>query len=420
MDTKKNIEKVLLVVLDLKYESDRWDADILEHELSELTTACGGEVLDVITCHISKPTASHFITKGKLEEIKMLATTGSYDTVIFSHDLKGSQQRNIEEEIQVKTIDRTQLILDIFARNATSLAGKLQVELAQLEYMLPRLSGKGIELSRLGGGIGTLGPGETKLEVDRRRISQRITHLKKGLEEVSLNRQLKRKQRKKNVVPAVTLVGYTNAGKSTLLNTLTDAKQKTKDGLFTTLDSLSRQLVLPNRQKIVLSDTVGFMHQLPHHLIESFKTTLEEVKGGDLLLHVIDVSAAHFQYMYESVNKVLKEMGVKEIPTIFVLNKVDQLDDQAWLGNTVDRFEGAVAISAKNNQGVDVLLDKIIEKLSALYVEIDVDIPIKRMDLVNLAHKEGEVYSVKYYNDRINIRASLPSHLAGKFDNPTQ
>jgi len=267
------------------------------------------------------------------------------------------------------TIDRTQLILDIFSKHAKSSEGKMQVELAQLEYLLPRLVGKGIELSRLGGGIGTLGPGETKLEVDRRRISQRIGKLKKSLTDIGANHQLNRKKRKDKGIPLVSLVGYTNAGKSTLLNTLTQAGQLTRDGLFTTLDSLSRQLTLPNRQKVVISDTVGFMNDLPHHLIEAFKTTLDEVREADLLLHVTDVSNSYFRNMYSSVREVLGELEALDKPTIIVFNKIDKLEDKQWLDDLVNNYDNAVCISASKNENVDELFRKIISLISELFIE---------------------------------------------------
>jgi GTP-binding protein HflX len=291
----------------------------------------------------------------------------------------------------------------------------MQVELAQLEYLMPRLSGKGVELSRLGGGIGTLGPGETKLEVDRRRISQRVDRLKKNLLEVASQRALKRKHRKDKGMPLISLIGYTNVGKSTLLNTLTQAGQVTKDGLFTTLDSLSRQLVLPNHQKVVLSDTVGFMHDLPHHLIESFHATLEEVQEADVLLHVMDVSHPHFRHLQESVEVVLKELEALDKITILVLNKIDKLEDKEWLKGFQKNFDHSVCISAKTGENISGLLDKISEILSSLIVEIDVNVPIDRMDLVSLAHEEGEVLSVKYYAKTINIRATVPKRVAGRF-----
>ena len=280
-------ERVLLVVIDFRKTRD-WPLQDIADELNGLVVSCGGEVVDIVLCKSLDPNPTFLIGEGKVKEIAELCLVKDVDTVIFSQDLKGSQQRNLEEVFDTKTIDRTQLILDIFAKRATSQEGKMQVELAQLAYLLPRLSGKGVELSRPGGGIGTLGPGETKLETDRRRINQRITKLQQELKGVSAARKVKRKKRQENKIPMISLVGYTNAGKSTLLNCLTDAHQETKDGLFTTLDPLSRQYVLPSHQKVIFSDTVGFMHQLPHGLIEAFKATLEEVVESDLLLHVIE------------------------------------------------------------------------------------------------------------------------------------
>ena len=414
--TTKAREKVLVVVVEIRQKVIPWSAEDIRREMEELVFASGGEFVDSIVCRIDKPTASSLIGQGKVEEIANFCMNNPIDTVIFSQDLKGSQQRNLEEVIKKKTIDRTQLILDIFAKRATSPEGKMQVELAQLEYLLPRLVGQGIELSRLGGGIGTSGPGETKLEVDRRRIAVRIALLRSGLKEVATDAALKRKKRKDQGVPLVSLVGYTNAGKSTLLNTLTDAHQVTKDGLFTTLDSLSRQLTLSNHQKIVLSDTVGFMHELPHHLIAAFRATLEEVQEADLLLHVLDVSHPQFRQYYDSVIDVLKELRAFDKPTIYVLNKIDKLEDVHWLKNFQENFDHCVSISAKTGKNIDGLLTKISELLSPGFVEINVEVPIARMDLVHLAHKEGEVLSIKYYNDRINIRASVPISLVGKFN----
>ena len=288
-----------------------------------------------------------------------------------------------------------------------------RVELAQLQYLLPRLVGKGIALSRLGGGIGTLGPGETKLEVDRRRISERISKLKKELHEVGESRALKRRKRKEKGVPMISLVGYTNAGKSTLLNILTEADQVTRDGLFTTLDPLSRKLVLSNNIQVVLSDTVGFMHKLPLHLIESFKATLEEVVEADLLLHVLDVSHPRYRNLYDSVLEVLKELGADRKPTITVLNKIDKLEDASWLKELAKTFEFPVEVSARTGENLEGCVGAIEQKLAALIVNIDIFIPIDRMDLVNEAHNEGQVFFVKYYNDCIHMRAALPKKLAG-------
>lgn len=416
IENQEAAEKVLLAVVDFKKNDARWTIEESINEMKELIVACGGEVVDHVMCVTKKPTAGFLIGEDKANSIAQLCVISGIDTVIFSHDLKGSQQRNLEDILKVKTIDRTQLILDIFAKHASSKEGKMQVELAQLEYLLPRLVGRGIELSRLGGGIGTLGPGETKLEIDRRRISQRITRLKKDLNGVAAKRALTRKQRRDKGVPVLSLVGYTNAGKSTLLNCLTDAGQITRDGYFTTLDSLSRQLILPNHQKVIISDTVGFMHDLPHRLIEAFHATLEEIKEADLLLHVVDVSHPNFRHLRDSVDDVLKELEAFDKSTILVFNKIDRLKDKQWLEELQENFDHVVCLSAKTGDNIDQLYNEISEMLSSLVVEINVDVPISRMDLVNLAHEEGQVYSVKYYAKTINIRASVPKHIAGRFE----
>ncbi len=415
INNQKDDENVLLVVVDFKKNNLLRTIEESLNEMKELIKACGGNVIEHIVCAADKPSAKYLISEYKVKNIVNLCGDNNIDTVIFSHDLKGSQQRNLEDMIKVKTIDRTQLILDIFAKHASSKEGKMQVELAQLEYLLPRLVGKGIELSRLGGGIGTLGPGETKLEIDRRRISQRISRLKGNLNGVSAKRALTRKQRRDKGIPVLSLVGYTNVGKSTLLNALTEAGQITRDGYFTTLDSLSRQLILPNHQKVILSDTVGFMHNLPHHLIEAFHATLEEVQEADLLLHVVDVSHPHFRHLIESVEVVLKELKSFNKATIFVLNKIDKLKDKQWLEAFQRNFDHAVCLSAKTGEGIENLQNKISELLSSLVVEINVNVPINRMDLVSLAHEEGEVYSIKYYAKTINIRGTVPRHIAGRF-----
>lgn len=414
LNTKEHKENVLIVVVDYKSDRHSWNAEDICEEMKELVSACSGEVVESMICRIDKPTARYLIGEGKVDEIVNVCSMMDIDTVIFSHDLKGGQQRNLEEKIQAKTIDRTQLILDIFARHATSKEGKMQVELAQLEYLLPRLVGKGIELSRLGGGIGTLGPGETQLEIDRRRIDVRIDLLKKSLKEVTASRSITRKQRKSRGVPTVSLVGYTNAGKSTLLNCLTQAGQKTRDGLFTTLDSLSRKMTLPNNQKIVLSDTVGFMHNLPHHLIESFKATLEEVSEADVLLHVLDVSNENFKYLQESVEVVLKELKAHEKPTIMVLNKIDRVKSVQDIEFFAKNFDHSVCISASESTNIDGLYKEIENVLSKFILEVDVQIPIDRMDLVNRVHKEGQVLSIKYYDTTINIRACVSQELCGQ------
>ncbi len=407
-------EKVLLTVVTFK-KSGPWSDEDIADEMKQLVKTCGGQVMDTVFCHLDAPTAPTYISKGKVEEIATLCSASGVDTVILSCDLKGSQQRNLEDAFGVKTIDRTQLILDIFARHAKSNEGKMQVELAQLEYLLPRLVGKGIELSRLGGGIGTMGPGETKLEVDRRRIFDRIAKLKHDLKDVTSSREVKRKKRQNDQIPMISLVGYTNAGKSTLLNTLTNAGTITHDGLFTTLDSLTRHYVLPSKRKVVFSDTVGFMHDLPHHLIEAFKATLEEVQQADLLLHVIDVSHPNYTNFYQAVETVLEELKVLDKPTVTVFNKIDQLANRVWLKAVASQFPHAVCISAIKGENVDELLERISDMLSDGMEEIDVKIPINRMDLVNLAHKEGDVHMIRYLSKTIHIHATLPKKIAAKF-----
>lgn len=407
-------EKVLIAVVDFKDRRD-WPIEDVAYEMSELARACGGEVVETVRCPADPPTPATLIHKGKVGEIAELVKTTGARTVIFSAELKGHHQRNLEEAFGVNTIDRTQLILDIFARRAKSLEGSLQVELAQLEYRLPRLVGHYDALSRLGGGIGTIGPGETKLEVDRRRIATRIDRIKKELAEVTKSRQLKRKKRQDQHIPLVSLVGYTNAGKSTLLNTLTDAHQATKDGMFTTLDSLARQCVLPNKQKVVFSDTVGFMHELPHNLIEAFKATLEEVQSADLLLHILDVSNPRARNLKDSVDAVLEQLGCSQKPVLLVLNKVDKIEDKGLIDAVARRYSNSVAISATERTNIDELLLKVEHELSNMVVTVDVKLPLNRMDLVHLAHKEGEVVVEEYTDQEIHIVVHLSKHLAGKF-----
>ncbi len=407
-------ERVLLAIVDLKRKNG-WPVAQEVYEMEELVKACQGDVAGKVMCPVATPDSSTFIGKGKVQEIAGLVPVLEANTVVFSTELKGHHQRNLEEQLGVKVLDRTALILDIFARRATSAEGKLQVELAQLQYRLPRLTGQYEGLSRQGGGIGTLGPGETKLESDRRRIGEKIDRIKKELIQVTRSRQIKRKRREGRQVPLVSLVGYTNAGKSTLLNTMTDAGQVTHDGLFTTLDSLSRQCALPNRQRVVFSDTVGFMHDLPHDLIESFKATLEEVQSADLLLHVIDVSNPDLLNFKASVDGVLKQLDALDKPTIVVFNKADQVEDKDALARIQCRFENSVVVSAREKFNIGALLSKIEDQLAARVREVDVLLPMDRMDLVHLAHQQGDVLLEEYTSEGIHLRAFIPVHLAGSF-----
>lgn len=405
------MEKVLLAIVDFKLKGS-WPIEDTAREMAELVKACHGDVAGTLICPASPPAAATLIHSGKVLEVAEQARLLGVQAVIFSEELKGVQQRNLEEIIGIKTIDRTQLILDIFARRAVSQEGKLQVELAQLAYRLPRLAGNYDDLSRQGGGIGTLGPGETKLEVDRRRIGDRIDRLKKDLEDVTRSRLTKRKHRERQHIPLISLVGYTNAGKSTLLNALTGSHQTIRDGLFTTLDSLARQYVLPSRQKVVFSDTVGFMHDLPHNLIEAFKATLEEVQSADILLHVMDISNPAHAELKQSVDKVLQELDVLAKPTILVLNKIDALPDPELLAAARQKYPKSVLISARAKSNMGGLLHLIDQELGGRLVDVDLRIPMARMDLINRIYQEGHVEGMDYLADTIHVRATVPQHLA--------
>jgi len=408
------MERALLVTIKLDSEKDSWGLEDTALELEELTLTCRAEVMDNITCLRDKPTPNFFIGRGKTEEIALLCQELGADTVIFSHDLSGTQQRNLEEIIDKKTIDRTELILDIFARHAKSPEGKMQVELAQLQYLMPRLVGKGIILSRLGGGIGTRGPGEQKLEVDRRSIRKRIDKLKEDLRHLKAHRQTIRKRRKDNAIPTVALVGYTNAGKSTLLNALTRAGQIVADSLFTTLDPLSKSFQLPSGENIVISDTVGFLHKLPHHLIEAFKATLEEVIESDLLIHVLDVSHERVHEHSQAVLEVLKELRSDTKPIITALNKIDLLEDKTWLDNLRKDFPNPITISAKFGENLNLLTEAIGKNFSYKMLHLTIIIPHKRMDLVDLFYREGKVEKIEYLQKGIKIKLNLPKIMSQK------
>jgi GTPase len=317
-----------------------------------------------------------------------------------------------------KTIDRTQLILDIFAKHAKSPEGKVQVELAQMQYLLPRLTGKGLILSQQGAGIGTSGPGEKKLEMDRRRLRKKIDGFKADLKQMRLRRETMRKRRVDKEIPSVALVGYTNAGKSTLLNTLTSAGQQVHDGLFTTLDPLSKSLRLDNGETIVVSDTVGFLYNLPHHLIEAFKATLEEVSLSDLLVHVLDISHPKAREHYQAVMQVLGELGLtegeQEKPIITVLNKIDKAEDSLWLTDMAESFPGSILISAKLGLNCDILRKRFQEFFASRTMCATVTIPNNRMDLVSFVYDKGKVRDIEYHQKSIRISLCLPRTLFHK------
>jgi GTP-binding protein HflX len=408
------MEKALLVTIRLDSEKDRWEIEDVSREMEALALTSGAQVVDNIICQRDKPTPNLFIGKGKAEELAFLCQELDVATIIFSHNLSGTQQRNLDDIIDKKTIDRTQLILDIFARHAKTPEGKMQVELAQLQYLMPRLVGKGVMLSRLGGGIGTRGPGEQKLEVDRRRIRKRIDKLKEDLRHLTLHRQTMRKKRKENALPTVALVGYTNSGKSTLLNALTGASQIISEGLFTTLDPISKSLQLPAGEKIILSDTVGFLHNLPHHLIEAFKATLEEVMESDLLIHVLDASHPRVHEHAGAVITVLKELQADKKPTIIALNKTDLLDDEIWLARLKKDFSNSIPISAKLKHNLDSLLKKVQENFQGQMAKIEIFIPHSRLEVLDLLYRQGRVEEVKYQEKGAKVKVNLPKVLTRK------
>jgi len=408
------MEKALLVSVQLKTEKGHWRIDDTASELEELVVSAGAEVLDNIIAICEKPSANSLVGKGKVEEINLLAQELQADLIIFSHNLSGTQQRNLEKAFSRKTIDRTQLILDIFSRRARSPEGKMQVELAQLQYMLSRLTGKGVSLSRLGGGIGTRGQGEQKLETDRRQIRKRIDKLKGDLRGFELHRDNTRKKRSQNNLPSIALVGYTSAGKSTLLNSLTQTAQIVSEKLFTTLDPLSKSLRLANGQAVIISDTVGFLHQLPHNLIEAFKATLEEVQQADLLIHVLDVSDSRIYQHNQAVMEVLQELGAKDKPLLIALNKTDLVDDLTWLKSLSEEFGGAVLISAKTGDNLELLIKSIEEVFSGRMVEAEVLLEHSRMDLLDLFYRKAKVEEVKYLSGGIKARVILSKELFEK------
>ena len=385
---------------------DRERAEDSLHELEALAEAAGARVVERVLQERPHPDPAYFIGRGKAEELHLRAEAGDLDLVVFDDELTPGQQRNLEAKIGCKIIDRTQLILDIFARRARTREGKLQVELAQLNYLLPRLAGKGTMLSRLGGGIGTRGPGETKLEMDRRRIRNRISSLRKDLDKIRQQRQLQRAKRQGIPLPLVALVGYTNAGKSTLFNALTRAGTVSSDQLFSTLDPLLRRLTLPSRLEIVLSDTVGFVRKLPHDLVAAFRATLEEVRQADLLLHVIDISSPHWREQVTAVEEVLNQLEVQSTPRIEVYNKVDLLPPDT--GAAMSRVLRSVAVSARAGIGLDPLMVRIDEELESFSIEAEFRVPYNQAGILSRLHEQGRVISETYEDDGIRIAAEVP------------
>ena len=404
------MEKAILITCGIDQEKS-WEVEDAAGELRSLTLSTTAQVSEEVLCRRHEPVPSTFIGKGKAEEIGELCREKNADIIIFGNDLTATQQRNLEELWSIKVIDRTQLILDIFAQRAKSTEGKYQVELAQLLYLLPRLSGKGIMLSRLGGGIGTRGPGEQKLEVDRRRIRKRIAKLEEELEALRRRRSTVRKKRLDLPLSTVAIIGYTNAGKSFLFNRLTDSHEIAEDRLFSTLDPVARKCVLPNHQRVIFLDTVGFLHNLPHHLIESFQATLEEVIEADLLLHLLDVSHPRVREQNEAVYQVLENLQIEKKPIITCLNKIDLLPSPTEAGRArlQKEFQDGVLLSAKTGEGIDRLLDQLTAALRNLMTRIEILLPHSKMGYIELIYSQGVITKREDRQEGVYLEAELPA-----------
>jgi GTP-binding protein HflX len=383
-------------------------------ELALLADTAGADAVEIVLQRRDTPDPATYIGKGKAEELRELAQALDVDVVIFDDELSPAQQRNLERIFNVDVVDRVALILDIFAQHAGSQEGMLQVELAQLRYRLPRLRGRGTSLSQQGGGIGTRGPGETQLEVDRRRIQQRVTRLERQLVEVGRTRQTQRKARRRRSMPTVALVGYTNAGKSTLLNRITEADVLVEDRLFSTLDPTTRRLRMPGGEVILVSDTVGFVRRLPHQLVEAFRSTLEEVADADLLVHVVDAGATDIAGQLRAVRGVLAEVGAAELPEQIVVNKVDTVDGAAR-DEVLAELPGSIGVSARTGEGVDELIALIGRRLRALAHIVELAVPYDRGDVLAALHRDGEVLVEVHEATAVRVRARLPEASAGRY-----
>ncbi len=405
-------ERIVLVGVTLAGRTDEETEEGLD-ELSLLIDTAGADEAARLTQRRDTPDPAWYIGKGKVDELKEVCMAIDADTVVFDNDLSPAQQFNLEKVLGRTALDRTAVILDIFAQNAHTLEGKTQVELAMMRYRLPRLR-RGVKgaLSQQGGGIGTRGPGETRLEVDRRRIMGRIAKLEQDLKGLQRTRVTQRKSRGRSGLASVVIVGYTNAGKSTLLNALTSAGVLTENRLFATLDPTTRRLSLPGGEPVLVTDTVGFIRQLPHGLIESFKSTLEIAAEADLLMHVVDSSAAHPQDQMTAVREVLAEIGADHVPEFIVFNKADLLDD--WAAALVQDHQGAVAVSALRKEGFDVLLRRLGDRMRAISRVTDLVVPYDRGDILASIHREGEVVMTSQCESGMQIRARLSEASAGR------
>lgn len=405
----EQLERVILAGVQT-YESD--DTVQSLYELRELAETAGAVTVGTIMQSRETIHPATYLGKGKLEELKELLYDLDATGVICDDELSPAQLNNLEQELECKVMDRTMVILDIFAQRAKTSEGKIQVELAQLKYRAARLVGMRASLSRLGGGIGTRGPGEKKLEMDRRLIHSRIGQLKEQLEQVQKHRELIRSQRDKSQVKVAAIVGYTNAGKSTLLNTMTQAGVLEEDQLFATLDPTTRALDLPGKQQILLTDTVGFIRKLPHHLIEAFKSTLEEAKYADIIIHVVDASNPQKEKQMHVVYETLKDLGVKDQPILTLFNKQDRIENPEILKDM--KADKTLKISAKTGQGLDDLKDELEKILRARSILLERVFPYEKAGLIQIVRAKGQLLEEEYRGDGIYVKAFVPAEIYGK------
>lgn len=418
--------KAFLVGVEVHSQQSAWSAEDSLEELAQLADTAGLEVVGSVYQKLSRPYPKHYIGPGKVQEINDLKAELKFELVVFDDELTGSQTRNLESDLNVRVIDRTQLILDIFGQHAQTREGRLQVELAQHEYLLPRLRGQWGHLSRQtanggpGGAVGVRGPGETQLETDRRLVGRRIAFLKEQLEEVRRHRERYRERRRQSGVPVVSLVGYTNAGKSTLLNALSGAGVRAENQLFATLDPTTRQVRLPSSRMILLTDTVGFIQRLPTALVAAFRATLEEIQEADLLLHVLDITHANAAEQAQTVIETLADLEVDDKPMLTVLNKVDQLGDvtqdrarhlAAEMGLPPDH----IPVSAELDWGLNFLRQRIDETLAGRMVETTALVPYSRADLIALWRQQGVVDEERYETDGVHMTGKLPIQYLSQF-----
>ncbi|XMB71532.1 GTPase HflX [Mycoplasmatota bacterium WC30] len=410
------MENAILVGLDQNI-NDNFDNSMLE--LANLATACGVNVLDTLIQKRDKPTSNFYIGKGKINELLEAITTLDADLVIFNDELSPSHIRNIEAVINTKVIDRTVLILDIFARRAKTREAMLQVELAQAKYFMPRVIGLYKYLSRQKSGTGSKGPGEQQLELDRRILRNKISKLKRDLNELVKVRRIQREKRKKNEVFTVALTGYTNSGKSTLMNSIIDVATAHKEGyafqknmLFATLETKTKQIHLDNNHNFLITDTVGFIDKLPHHLIEAFKSTLEEISEASLILHVIDISNSDYENQIHTVEEVLKDIGIQGIPIIYVFNKIDQIETLPHITK-----EHSITVSALNNTNTDKLLKLIDKELYKTIKNVEMLIPFSRSDIYSNLKENSNVLETEYLNEGIKVQVELDEYHYNKYKN---